>query len=162
MIFLTPNTKRQATNKSSPRLPSHNLNDQVSYDHFGTSLKTLLTTSKDLPQEPATVKVALNGLHANEWKRAMDAEMATLTERGTWELVELLKGYCPTCLKLFFIVNTHANSNIELIKTRVVAKGFTKVHMEDVYEMHAPVSDYTIRNAPPCHRHHEKTPSYAT
>ena len=45
------------------------------------------------------MKEALNGPHVNEWKKAMDAEMATLTERCTWELVEPPKGQLPVGVK---------------------------------------------------------------
>ena len=117
----------------------HDSNDKVSYDHFSTSLKVLLTTSKDLPKEPATVHEALNGPHADEWTKAMDAEMAILTKRGTWELVELPKGHRLVGAKWVF----NADGSIERCEARLVAKGFTQVHMEDFYETYAPVSDYT-------------------
>ena len=116
---------------------------EVIYDQFATSLKALITTTKTLPKEPSTVKEALNGPHANDWKKAMDAEMATLTERGTWELVELPKGQRPVGVKWVFKVKTNADGSIERFKARLVAKGFTQVHMQDYFETYAPVSDYT-------------------
>ena len=48
------------------------------------------------------MKEAFNGPRANEWKKAMDAKMATLTERGTWKLVELSKGHRPMGVKWVF------------------------------------------------------------
>ena len=96
-----------------------------------------------LLKEPSTAKEALNGPHAEEWKKAMDAEMATLTERGTWELVELHKGQRPVGVKWVFKIKTNADGSTEHFKARLVAKGFTQVHMQDYFETYAPVSDYT-------------------
>ena len=39
--------------------------------------------------------------------------MATLTERGTWELVELPKRHRPVGVQWVFKVETHADGSIE-------------------------------------------------
>ena len=87
---------------SARAIATHVSNDRVSNDNFGTSLQVLLNTSKNLPKEPVAMKEAFNGPRANEWKKAMDAKMATLTERGTWKLVELSKGHRPMGVKWVF------------------------------------------------------------
>ena len=66
---------------------SNDNNGHSSADFYSPSLRALLSISSKLPPEPSTVKDALSGAHAEEWKKAMDAEMETLTDRGTWELV---------------------------------------------------------------------------
>jgi len=143
------NAQLEATNNekeqefSALSITTRDLTNEVIYDHYATSLKALLTNTKNLPMEPSTVKEALNGPHATEWKKAMDAEMATLTERGTWELVELPKGQRPVGVKWVFKVKSNADGSIERYKARLVAKGFTQIHMQDFFETYAPVSDYT-------------------
>ena len=47
---------------------------------------------KEVIPTPGSVKQAMNGLHAKEWKTAMDIEYNALIENQTWELVELPKG----------------------------------------------------------------------
>jgi len=39
--------------------------------------------------EPATMKSALSGPNASDWKKAMDEEIRAHYENGTWDLVEL-------------------------------------------------------------------------
>ena len=71
----------------------------------------------------------------------MDAEMATLTERGTWELGELLIAHRLVGVKWVLNVKTNGVGSIERFKARLVAKGFPQVHMQDFYETYVPVSD---------------------
>ena len=54
---------------------------EVMYDQFTTSFNALTTTTF-FPKDPSTVKEAMNGPHAKEWKKAMNAEMATLHQNG--------------------------------------------------------------------------------
>ncbi|CAI7902543.1 unnamed protein product [Closterium sp. NIES-54] len=50
----------------------------------------------EMPGEPATLKEALESSDAEEWKKAMESELKSIEENGTWELVEL-----PASLGLF-------------------------------------------------------------
>ena len=99
--------------------------------------------SIELPPEPRTVAEALKGPYAPKWKEAMDTEMHTLMERGTWELTELPAGKKPVGVKWVFKVKTNADGSLDKFKARLVAKGFTQIEGEDFYQIFAPVSDYT-------------------
>ena len=101
------------------------------------------SSQKKLPTEPSTLNEVLNEPHAKKWKKAMDGEMATLTLRGTWELLELPKGQRPISVIWVFIVKTNANGSIKRFKASLISKGFTQVRMQDYFETYAPVSDYT-------------------
>ncbi|CAI7800768.1 unnamed protein product [Closterium sp. NIES-53] len=46
----------------------------------------------EMPGEPATLKEALESSDAEEWKKAMETELKSIEENGTWELVELPEG----------------------------------------------------------------------
>ncbi|CAI7892332.1 unnamed protein product [Closterium sp. NIES-54] len=47
-----------------------------------------------MPGEPATLKEALESSDAEEWKKAMESELKSIEENGTWELSRLVaKGY---------------------------------------------------------------------
>ena len=97
----------------------------------------------EIPPEPKTVDEALTGPYADKWKQAMDTEMQTLLERGTWELTELPPGKKPVGVKWVFKIKTNANGSLDKFKARLVAKGFTQIEGEDFYQIFAPVSDYT-------------------
>jgi hypothetical protein len=97
----------------------------------------------DLPPEPRTVEEALSGPNADKWKAAMDQEMHTMLERGTWELTELPPSKKHVGLRWVFKIKTNADGSLEKFKARLVAKGFTHIEGEDFYQIFAPVSDYT-------------------
>ena len=59
----------------------------------------------------------------------MNAEMTTLTKRGTRELVELHEEHRPMGVKWVFKVKTNDDDIIECLKARLIAYGFTKVHI---------------------------------
>ena len=61
--------------------------------------------SGELPLEPRTAHEALSGPYAEQWKKAMDTEMQTLLEWGTWELTELPPGKKPVCGTWVFKIN---------------------------------------------------------
>ncbi|CAI7787877.1 unnamed protein product [Closterium sp. NIES-53] len=46
----------------------------------------------EMPGEPATLKEALESSDAEEWRKAMESELKSIEENGTWELVELPEG----------------------------------------------------------------------
>jgi hypothetical protein len=118
-------------------------NGHSSSEFYSPSLKALVTMSSELPPEPSTVKDALSGVHAEEWKRAMDAEMETLTDRDTWELVELPPRQRPVGVKWVLKIKTKVVGSLDKFKARLVAKGFTQVYLTDYRETFAPLSDYT-------------------
>ena len=99
--------------------------------------------SGELPPEPRTADEALTGPYAEQWKKAMDTEMQTLLERGTWELTELPPGKKPVGVKWVFKIKTNAHGSLDKFKACLVAKGFTQIEGEDFFQIFAPVSDYT-------------------
>ncbi|CAI7748244.1 unnamed protein product [Closterium sp. NIES-53] len=92
-----------------------------------------------LPGEPATVEEALGGPQKEEWKAAMDAELNSLIENETWELVELPEGRWPISSKWVFKVKSGADGALERFKSRLVAKGFQQKEKVDFGEIFAPV-----------------------
>ena len=100
-------------------------------------------TMLNLPVDPSTSYEALNGPNSKEWKEAMDKEIKTLTERGTWVLEELPAGKKPVGVKWVLKVKTQADGTLDKFKARLVAKGFTQIEGQDFTITFAPVSDYT-------------------
>ncbi|CAI7800053.1 unnamed protein product [Closterium sp. NIES-53] len=92
-----------------------------------------------LPGEPATVEEALSGPQKEESKAPMDAELNSLIENETWELVELPEGRRPISSKWVFKVKSRADGALEWFKSRLVAKGFQLKEKVDFGEIFTPV-----------------------
>ncbi|CAI7794057.1 unnamed protein product [Closterium sp. NIES-54] len=78
----------------------------------------------EMPGELATLKEALEGSDAEEWKKAMESELKSIEENGTWELVELPEGRNAITSKWLFKIKSDADGKIERYKYRLVAKRY--------------------------------------
>ncbi|CAI7742466.1 unnamed protein product [Closterium sp. NIES-53] len=76
------------------------------------------------PRPSSTLKEALESSDAEEWKKAMESELKSIEENGTWELVELPEGQKAITSKWLFKIKSDANGKIERYKSRLVAKGY--------------------------------------
>ncbi|OXA43043.1 Copia protein [Folsomia candida] len=96
--------------------------------------------------EPTTYSAALSSKYAGEWKEAMDSEMRSHSENGTWRLVKRPVGKKVLKNRWVYKIKHNPNSEIEKFKARLVVKGFNQVKAVDYTETFAPVSRYeTIR-----------------
>ncbi|CAI7769307.1 unnamed protein product [Closterium sp. NIES-53] len=93
----------------------------------------------EMPGEPATLKEALESSDAEEWKKAMEIELKSIEENGTWELVELPEGRKAITSKWLFKIKSDADGKIERDKSRLVAKGYQQKEKVDYKELFAPV-----------------------
>ncbi|CAI7740625.1 unnamed protein product [Closterium sp. NIES-54] len=78
----------------------------------------------EMPREPATLKEALESSDSKDWKKAMESELKSIEENGTWELVELPEGRKAITSKWLFKINSDTDGKIERYKSRLVAKGY--------------------------------------
>ncbi|CAI7798436.1 unnamed protein product [Closterium sp. NIES-54] len=93
----------------------------------------------EMPGEPATLREALKSSDAEEWKKAMESELKSIEENGTWELVELPEGRKAITSKWLFKIKPDADGKIERYKSRLVAKGYQQKEKVDYNELFAPV-----------------------
>ncbi|CAI7883365.1 unnamed protein product [Closterium sp. NIES-53] len=91
----------------------------------------------EMPGEPAPLKEALEISDAEEWKKAMDSELKSIEENGSWELVELPEGRKAITSKWLFKIKSDADGNIECYKSRLVAKGYQQNEKVDYKELFA-------------------------
>ncbi|CAI7853052.1 unnamed protein product [Closterium sp. NIES-53] len=85
----------------------------------------------EMPGEPATLKEALESSDAEEWKKAMESELKSIDENGTWELVELPEGRKAITSKWLFKIKSDVDGKIEHYKSRLVAKGYQQKEKVD-------------------------------
>ncbi|CAI7810992.1 unnamed protein product [Closterium sp. NIES-53] len=96
-----------------------------------------------MPGEPTTLKEDLESSDAEEWKKAMESELKSIEENGTWELVELPDGRKAITSKWLFKIKSDADGKIERYKSRLVAKGYQQKEKVDYKELFAPVVKLT-------------------
>jgi hypothetical protein len=93
--------------------------------------------------DPTTVKQALSGPDADQWRAAMKAEMDSLNTAGTYTIVPLPSGRHPIGSKWVFKTKRGADGQIIKHKARLVAQGFSQQFGIDYVETFAPVARYS-------------------
>lgn len=97
--------------------------------------------------EPSTLNEALKGPDADLWKFAIDDEMKSLLENGTWELCDLPEGRKPIAAKWVFKLKKNENGEVVRHKARLVAKGCTQRQGIDYDEVFSPVTRFSMLRA---------------
>jgi hypothetical protein len=75
------------------------------------------------------------------WKKSMDDEIESLTERGTWRLEHLPKGRKAMKTKWAFRAKRDSSGKIYKLKSRLNACGYSQVFGVDFIESFAPVGN---------------------
>lgn len=131
----------QPPNQSTPRTRSQlNLKD---WRFSGSTLcgpsHAMMAWANKSEEEPSTVAEALQSKHKDKWKAAMQLELKTLQEQGTWHLVERPAGRTVVSNKWVFKIKRNTDGAIDRFKARLVARGFTQRHGLDYGETFSPV-----------------------
>ncbi|CAI7876073.1 unnamed protein product [Closterium sp. NIES-53] len=109
--------------------------DEIEYEEFGFAFFSPV----EMPVEPAIVKEALESSDGEEWKKAMESELKSNEENGTWELVELPEGRKAITSKWLFKIKSDADGRIERYMSRLAAKTYQQKEKVDYKELFAPV-----------------------
>ena len=81
-----------------------------------------------------------------KWRKAMEAEIKSINDNNTWELVDLPDGAKVIGVKWIFKTKFNEKGDIDKFKAKLVAKGFHQTHGVDFHEVFAPVARWdTIR-----------------
>ena len=102
--------------------------------------------------EPNSLKEALNGTHAEQWKEAVQSEYNSLISNKTWELVPRPQNTNIVGNKWVFKVKRKCDGSIDRFKARFCARGFTQSHGVDYEEVFSPRRSYGIHQIIVCAR----------
>jgi len=89
------------------------------------------------PEDPGNFEEAVQ---MEVWRKAMEAEIASIKENNTWELVELPEEGKVIGLKWIFKTKFNEKGEIDKFKARLVAKGYHQRYGVDFHEVFAPVA----------------------
>jgi hypothetical protein len=88
-------------------------------------------------EEPSTFAEAKQ---STAWKKAMQAELDSIEENGTWELSKLPAGQRAIGIKWVYNLKKDLSGNVVKYKERLVAKGHVQRQNLDFDEVFAPVA----------------------
>lgn len=121
--------KRRSKRQNSGQLPTY-LSDYIVYQ-----------TEEPLEMfEPRTFKEAVESKNAKQWNDAMEEELNSIKENGTWQLTDLPAGRKAIGSKWVYKIKLDENGKIVRHKARLVAKGFSQKYGIDYDEIFAPVA----------------------
>ncbi|KAK8935209.1 hypothetical protein KSP39_PZI012961 [Platanthera zijinensis] len=114
----------------------HPLAAVVSYDRL-TPSRRCFALAISATTTPRTYQEAFVSPH---WKSAMNEEIVTLTERGTWTFVSPPVGTDVVGCRWVFVMKFRPDGTVERYKARLVAKGFTQTYGVDYFDTFSPVA----------------------
>ena len=96
---------------------------------------------------PKTLAEALAGLQGAQWEEARQSEYNSLVENNVFRVVpesEIPAGIKPITSKAVLTIKFNANGDIECLKVRLVAQGFSQREGVDYQEVFAPVANIEL------------------
>ncbi|XP_014490788.1 uncharacterized protein LOC106753484 [Vigna radiata var. radiata] len=131
-----PIALRKGTRSTRNPHPIYNF---LSYHRLSPSFYSLLS-SVSFVVIPKNVKEALD---LPGWRQVMIAELQALDHSSTWELVPLPPGKKVVGCRWVYAVKVGPNGDIDRLKARMVAKGYTQVYGLDYCDTFSPVAKMT-------------------
>jgi Reverse transcriptase (RNA-dependent DNA polymerase) len=110
------------------------VNDAVYYIEFNN------VTLQDLDGDPGSLSEAKLRTDWPQWEKAINTELKTVEDAGTYEEVLRPPGKNIVNCKLIFKIKRKADGSILKYKACLVAHSFTQIYGVDYYETYSPVA----------------------
>ncbi|GAB1869619.1 Gag-pol polyprotein [Camponotus japonicus] len=111
--------------------------------HLDDYCAMALSAESFLDEIPENLSEIENREDKDHWKKAVQDEIDSLLENGTWDLVELPPGKRVIDNRWIFKIKRDENGDIERYKARLVVKGCSQRKGFDYSETYAPVARLT-------------------
>jgi hypothetical protein len=89
--------------------------------------------------EPKSYRAALSSAKAHEWQAAMEQEYSSITDNGTWELVDLLPDRVVVFIMWIYKAKSNTVGDVSRFKARFVTKGCSQRAGLDYTDTFSPV-----------------------
>ncbi|CAB4002241.1 Hypothetical predicted protein [Paramuricea clavata] len=99
---------------------------------------TFNITKEENIQERKSYNDAIRSPHAENWRKAMQAEYESLMDNNTWTLVDEPEDQQVLPGKWVYKVKYRANGQVDKLKARYVAKGYAQIEGIDFFDTYAP------------------------
>ena len=106
-------------------------------ERYGLSYTFNMTKEENI-QEPKSYNEAIRSPHAENWRKAMQAEYESLMDNNTWTLDDEPEDQQVLPGKWVYKVKYGANGQVEKLKARYVAKGYAQIEGIDLFDTYAP------------------------
>ena len=114
----------------------HLIYNFLSYHRLSLPNFTFIFTLSSVSIPTSTSKV----LSHPRWKQSMVEEMDALSSNGTWELFTLSPDKSHVGCRWVYTVKVGPNGQVDRLKTRLVAKGYTQQYGLVYYDIFSPVA----------------------
>ena len=114
--------------RATQGIPPTRFNDYVTYEVENST------------NEPKSYQDAMNSIHAEEWKAAIQTELNNMEKNAAWDVTTLPNGKTSIGSKWVFKEKKDDKGNVVERKARLVAQGFSQKYGRDFDEVFAPVA----------------------
>ena len=85
-----------------------------------------MAISTEQKEDPNLYKKAMEDVHVDHWRSAMDSEMKSMYTNLVWDLVDVPEGVKPIGCKWVYKRKRGIDGKVETFKARLVTKCFTQ------------------------------------
>jgi len=115
-------------------------NSEIDYSFVAETAELIQITANELGDDPKTLTEARSRPDWPKWQEAMDREMKTLEDAGTWTDVPRPTDKNVVSSKWVFHIKRKADGTVKKYKARLVARGFTQRFGIDYFDTYSPVA----------------------
>ncbi|GMG18240.1 unnamed protein product [Phytophthora fragariaefolia] len=147
---MTTNSKRHSSSSTriaeytgKPAPPNLRRSERIANLSTSVALSAAHVQLQEIIQEPLNLKAARASTEWHLWEKALRDEIKALRANDTFDLVDPPPGAHSIGSTIVFRVKLRAHGEVERLKARTCAQGFTEEFLKDYYETYAPVAKLT-------------------
>ncbi|GMF56103.1 unnamed protein product [Phytophthora fragariaefolia] len=147
---MTTNSKRHSSSSTriaeytgKPPPPNLRRSERIANLSTSVALSAAHVQAHEIIQEPVNLKAARASTEWHLWEKAIRDEIEALRANDTFDLVGPPPGAHIIGSTIVFRVKLSTHGEVERLKARICAQGFTQEFLKEYYEDYAPVAKLT-------------------